>query len=61
MRVFTTIFLAETLPTNVRCVETNSEFDQDQDGLAEFKLALRRRIAMLEARGWFEDDRFNQE
>jgi hypothetical protein len=56
MRVFTTIFLAQPLPADGEWVDQSSEFELNQDGLAEFKEALRERIAMLEARSWFEND-----
>ena len=55
MRVFTTIFLAETLRANLQCVEEADGLDQDLYGLDEFKQSLRERIAILENRHWFID------
>ena len=57
MQVFTTIFLAETLRANVACVEETADLDQNLPGAVEFKDTLRKRIAMLEARGFFESDK----
>lgn len=56
MQVFTTIFLAETLRANVECVEETADLDQSLPGAVEFKKTLRKRIAMLETRGFFECD-----
>ena len=56
MQVFTTIFLAETLRANVECVEQTPDLDQNLPGVIEFKDALRRRISMLETRGFYEFD-----
>lgn len=56
MQVFTTIYLAETLRANIKCVEETEGLDQQDPGVLEFKHALRRRIAMLENRGFYEDD-----
>ena len=55
MQVFTTIYLAETLRANIECVEETEGLDQEQPGVVEFKQALRKRIAMLENRGFYED------
>jgi hypothetical protein len=60
MQVFTTIFLAETLPASAECVDGPEGLDQDLHGPAEFKQALRERIAMLESRSWFEDNGFDE-
>lgn len=56
MQVFTTIFLAETLRANVECVEETDGLDQNLPGAVEFKQTLRKRIAMLESRGFYETD-----
>lgn len=56
MQVFTTIYLAETLRANIDCVEETEGLDQQQPGVLEFKDTLRRRIAILENRGFYEDD-----
>ena len=56
MLVFTTIFLAETLRATVECVEETDGLDQDLPGAVEFKQALRKRISMLESRGFYESD-----
>ena len=56
MQVFTTIYLAETLRANIDCVEETEGLDQQQPGVLEFKDTLGRRIAMLENRGFYEDD-----
>jgi hypothetical protein len=56
MQVFTTIYLAETLRANIECVEETEGLDQLQPGVLEFKHTLRKRIAMLENRGLYEDD-----
>ena len=56
MQVFTTIYLAETLRANIECVEETEGLDQLQPGVLEFKHTLRKRIAMLENRGFYEDD-----
>jgi hypothetical protein len=55
MQVFTTIYLAETLRANIKCVEETEGLDQQQPGVVEFKQALRQRIALLENRGFYED------
>jgi len=57
MRVFTTIFLAETLRANVECVEEAEEIDQNDPGVLEFKETLRGWISRLEGRNFpaFED------
>ena len=60
MQVFTTIFLAETLRANRRCVEEADGLEQDFYGLHEFKHSLRERIAFLESRDWFVDDGFDE-
>ena len=56
MQVFTTIFLAQTLRANVECVQETPGLDQNLPGAVEFKDALRKRIVMLETRGFFESD-----
>jgi hypothetical protein len=56
MQVFTTIYLAETLRANIECVEETDGLDQHLPGVLEFKRTLRHRIAMLENRGFYEDD-----
>jgi hypothetical protein len=56
MQVFTTIFLAETLRANIECVEETKGLDQNLPGAIEFKQTLRKRIAMLESRGFYESD-----
>jgi hypothetical protein len=56
MQVFTTIYLAETLRANIDCVEETIGLDQQLPGVIEFKETLRRRIAMLESRGFYECD-----
>ncbi len=56
MQVFTTIYLAETLRANIRCVEETEGLDQQLPGVVEFKHTLRERIAMLENRRFYEDD-----
>jgi hypothetical protein len=61
MQVFTTIFLAEPLSANIQRVDQANGLDQDEHGLAEFKQALRERIAILESRGWSEVDGFDKE
>lgn len=50
MRVFTTIFLAETLRANVECVEETEGLDQNLPGAVEFKLTLGKFATMLERR-----------
>jgi len=56
MQVFTTIYLAETLRANVKCLEEAEGLDQQHPGVLEFKHTLRERIAILENRGFYEDD-----
>ena len=56
MQVFTTIYLAETLRANIKCVEETEGLDQQQPGVVEFKQALRQRIALLQNRGFYEDN-----
>lgn len=56
MQVFTTIYLAETLRANVKCVESTDGLDQQLPGVIEFNETLRQRIAILENRGFYEDD-----
>jgi hypothetical protein len=56
MQVFTTIYLAETLRANIECVEEIEDLDQQLPGVLEFKQTLRKRIATLENRGFYEDD-----
>ena len=56
MQVFTTIYLAETLRANLECVEEIEGLDQQLPGVLEFKDTVRKRIAMLENRGFYEDD-----
>lgn len=56
MQVFTTIYLAETLRANVECVEETEGLDQQHPGVLEFKDTIRQRIAILENRGFYEDD-----
>ena len=60
MQVFTTIFLAETLRANLRCVEDADGLDQDLYGLAEFRQSLRERIEILEGRNWFLNAGFDE-
>ena len=50
MRVFTTIFLAETLRANVECVEEADGLDQNHPGAIEFKETLKKCISRLEGR-----------
>ncbi|MGA9585072.1 MAG: hypothetical protein WBQ95_07070 [Terracidiphilus sp.] len=61
MQVFTTIFVAETQRANIRRVDMANDPDREENGLSELKQALRKRIAMLESRGWFEGDGFYEE
>jgi hypothetical protein len=56
MQVFTTIYLANTLRANIECVEETEGLDQQLPGVLEFKHTLRKRIAMLENRGFNEND-----
>ena len=56
MRVFTTVYLAQTLRANTECVEETDEFDQLSAGVVEFKQTLRERIALLENRRFYETD-----
>lgn len=56
MQVFTTIYLAETLRANIQCVEETDGLDQQLPGVLEFKHTLRKRIAKLENRRFYEDD-----
>jgi len=56
MQVFTTIYLTETLRANVECVESTEGLDQHLPGVIEFKETLRKRIAILENRGFYEDN-----
>lgn len=56
MQVFTTIYLAETLRANIECVEETRGLDQNHPGVVEFKSTLRKKIAMLENRRFYEDD-----
>ena len=56
MQVFTTIYLAETLRANIECVEEAQGLDQQHPGVVEFKHTLRKRIAILENRGFYEGD-----
>ena len=56
MQVFTTIYLAETLRANIECVEEIEGLDQQQPGAIEFKQALRKHIATLENRGFYDSD-----
>jgi len=56
MQVFTTIYLAETLRANIKCVEETDGLDQHSPGVTEFKHALREHIIMLENRGFYETD-----
>ena len=56
MQVFTTIYLAETLRANIECVEETEGLDQQLPGVVEFKCSLRKKIAMLENRGFYESD-----
>ena len=56
MQVFTTIYLAETLRANIRCVEETDDLDQQSPGVIEFKRTLRERITMLENRRFYEAD-----
>jgi hypothetical protein len=57
MQVFTTIYLAETLRANIKCIDETEGLDLQQPGVLEFKQTLRKRIAILENRGFYEDDR----
>ena len=59
MQVFTTIYLAETLRANVECVEETEGLDQQQPAVLEFKDTLRKQIAILENRGFYEDGSTN--
>ena len=59
MKVFTTIFLAETLRANIPRVEEAEDLGQDHFDLVEFKRTLRQHIALLENRNWFEEDRLD--
>lgn len=52
MRVFTTIFLAETLRANIECVEETDGIDQDLPGAIEFKETLAKCIFRVEGRGF---------
>jgi hypothetical protein len=56
MRVFTTIFLAETLRANIECVEETTGLDQNLPGAVEFKRTLADYIAILEQRRLFSFD-----
>jgi len=56
MQVFTTIYLAQTLRANIECVDETEGLDLEHPGVLEFKHALRKKIAMLENRGFYEDD-----
>jgi hypothetical protein len=56
MQVFTTIYLAETLRANIKCVEETEGLDQQHPGVLEFKNTLRRQIATLENRWLYEDN-----
>lgn len=56
MQVFTTIYLAETLRSNLQCVEDTDGLDQQQPGVVGFKETLRQRITILENRGFWETD-----
>lgn len=56
MQVFTTIYLAETLRANIRCVEEAEGLDQQSPGVIEFKETLRARISLLENRRFREPD-----
>jgi hypothetical protein len=53
MRVFTTIFLAETLRANIECVEETDGLDQNLPGVVEFKETLADYILKLEQRRLF--------
>ena len=55
MQVFTTIYLAQTLRANIECVDEAEGLDLEHPGVLEFKQALRKKIAMLENRGFYED------
>lgn len=48
MRVFTTVFLAETLRANIECVEEAPDLDQTLPGAIEFKETLAAYISKLE-------------
>ena len=50
MKVFTTIFLVETLRANIECVEQADGIDQNHPGAVEFKEALQRCISRLDSR-----------
>lgn len=52
MRVFTTIFLAETLRANIECVEETEGLDQHLPGAIEFKERLAKCIFRLEGRAF---------
>lgn len=56
MQVFTTIYLAQTLRANAECVEEIDGLDQSFPGVVDFTETLRERIAMLENRGFYEED-----
>ena len=56
MQVFTTVFLVETLRATVECIEETDGLDQNLPGAIEFKQTLRKRIAELESRGFYETD-----
>lgn len=59
MRVFTTIFLAETLRANIECVEEAEGVDQNDPGVIEFKETLRACLSRLEDHGsaaWDDPD-----
>jgi hypothetical protein len=56
MQVFTTIYLAETLRANIKCVEETEGLDQRLPGVLEFKNTLRKQIATLENRWLYEDN-----
>ncbi len=56
MQVFTTIYLAQTLRANIECIDEAEGLDQELPGVLEFKHLLRKKIAMLENRGFYEDD-----
>jgi hypothetical protein len=56
MRVFTTIFLAETLRANIECVDETEGLDQNHPGAIEFKQTLGRYISALESRSFIAFD-----
>jgi hypothetical protein len=56
MQVFTTIYLAETLRANIECIDETEGLDLQLPGVLEFKHTLRKQIAILENRRFYEGD-----